>query len=95
MDRLAHRIVAEGLSVRSTEEVVALGGDQDKPRRRAPRAGTRRPQLDDLAGELSDHLETRVRISLGQRRGKVTIDFASVEDLHRITDAMGLKRHQD
>jgi ParB family chromosome partitioning protein len=95
MDRLAHRIVAEGLSVRSTEEVVALGGDQDKPRRRAPRAGTRRPQLDDLAGELSDHLETRVRISLGQRRGKVTIDFASVEDLHRITDAMGLKKHQD
>ena len=95
MDRLAHRIVAEGLSVRSTEEVVALGGDQDKPRRRAPRAGNRRPQLDDLAGELSDHLETRVRISLGQRRGKVTIDFASVEDLHRITDAMGLKKHQD
>jgi ParB family chromosome partitioning protein len=44
---------------------------------------------------LSDHLETRVRISLGQRRGKVTIDFASVEDLHRITDAMGLKKHQD
>ena len=95
MDRLAHRIVAEGLSVRSTEEVVALGGDHDKPRRRAPRAGNRRPQLDDLAGELSDHLETRVRISLGQRRGKVTIDFASVEDLHRITDAMGLKKHQD
>lgn len=92
MERLAQRIVAEGLSVRSVEEVVALGGDEVKPVRRKPRAGGRRPQLDDLAAELSDHLETRVLIALGQRKGKVTIEFASVEDLHRIADAMGLKR---
>jgi ParB family chromosome partitioning protein len=95
MERLAQRVVAEGLSVRSTEEVVALGGDEEKPQRRAPRAGARRPQLDDLAVELSDHLETRVKITLGQRRGKITIDFASVEDLHRIADAMGHKPRQD
>jgi ParB family chromosome partitioning protein len=95
MERLAQRVVAEGLSVRSTEEVVALGGDEEKPQRRAPRAGARRPQLDDLAVELSDHLETRVKITLGQRRGKITIDFASVEDLHRIAHAMGHKPRQD
>ncbi len=90
MERLAQRIVAEGLSVRSVEEIVALGGDEEKPARRRPRPGGRRPQLDDLAAELSDHLETRVLIALGQRKGKVTIEFASVEDLHRIVAAMGL-----
>jgi ParB family chromosome partitioning protein len=94
MERLAQRIVAEGLSVRSVEEIVALGGDEEKPVRRRPRAGGRRPQLDDLAAELSDHLETRVGIALGQRKGKVTIEFASVEDLHRIVDAMGLTRSE-
>lgn len=93
MERLAQRIVAEGLSVRSVEEIVALGGDDEKPVRRRPRPGGRRPQLDDLAAELSDRLETRVRIALGQRKGRVTIEFASVEDLHRIVDAMGFKRH--
>jgi ParB family chromosome partitioning protein len=92
MERLAQRIVAEGLSVRSVEEIVALGGEDEKPSRRRPRAGTRRPQLDDLAAQLSDHLETRVLIALGQRKGKVTIEFASVEDLHRIVDAMGVER---
>jgi ParB family chromosome partitioning protein len=80
--------------VRSVEEIVALGGDEEKPVRRRPRAGGRRPQLDDLAAELSDHLETRVGIALGQRKGKVTIEFASVEDLHRIVDAMGLTRSE-
>ena len=91
MERLAQRIVAEGLSVRSVEEIVTLGGDEEKVTRRRPRAGGRRPQLDDIAAELSDHLETRVLIALGQRKGKLTVEFASVEDLHRITAAMGLK----
>ena len=91
MERLAQRIVAEGLSVRSVEEIVTLGGDPEKVTRKRPRAGGRRPQLDDLAAELSDHLETRVLIALGQRKGKVTVEFASVEDLHRIAAAMGLK----
>lgn len=92
MERLAQRVVAEGLSVRSTEEIVTLGGD-DTPAavRRKPRAGGRRPQLDDLATSLSDRLDTRVGITLGQRRGKVTIEFASVEDLHRILDVMHLR----
>ncbi|MGL5849927.1 MAG: ParB/RepB/Spo0J family partition protein [Phycicoccus sp.] len=94
MERLAQRIVAEGLSVRSVEEVVALGdpASDDTTMRRAPRPGTRRPQLDDLAADLSDRLETRVRIALGQRKGRLTVEFASVDDLNRILDVMQLRR---
>ena len=91
MERLAQRIVAEGLSVRNVEEIVAVGADQGaeaKPRR--PRAGSRHPQLDDLAARLSDRFDTRVNIALGQRKGKLTVEFASVEDLHRIVDLLGV-----
>lgn len=91
MERLAQRIVAEGLSVRSVEEIVSLGVEDEKPAKRRPRAGGRHPQLDDLAANLSDRLETRVGIALGKSKGKVTIDFASVEDLNRILDAMNLR----
>ncbi|MFC7485530.1 ParB/RepB/Spo0J family partition protein [Knoellia sp. CPCC 206453] len=91
MERLAQRIVAEGLSVRSVEEIVSLGVEDEKPAKRRPRAGGRHPQLDDLAASLSDRLETRVGIALGKSKGKVTIDFASVEDLNRILDAMHLR----
>ena len=90
MERLAQRIVAEGLSVRSTEEVVALGGDQDQaatqPRR--PRSGDRHAALDDLAARLSDRFDTRVKIALGQRKGKLTVEFATVEDLNRIVGVL-------
>ena len=90
MERLAQRIVAEGLSVRSVEEIVTLGGDE-APRARKPRAGGRHPQMDDLASRLSDRFDTRVRINLGQRKGKLTVEFASVEDLNRIVDMFGLE----
>jgi len=89
MERLAQRIVAEGLSVRNVEEIVTLGGD-DAPRARKPRAGARHPQLDDLAARLSDRFDTRVRIHLGQRKGRLTVEFASVEDLNRIVDLLGV-----
>jgi len=89
MERLAQRIVAEGLSVRNIEEIVTLGGDA-APRARKPRPGARRPQLDDLAARLSDRFDTRVRITLGQRKGKLTVEFASVEDLNRIVDLLGV-----
>ena len=94
MERLAQRIVAEGLSVRSVEEIVALGVAEAKPALRKPRPGNRRPQLDDLAARLGDHFDTRVTISLGQRKGKITIEFASVEDLHRIVGVVGVNPHQ-
>jgi ParB family chromosome partitioning protein len=86
-DRLAHRIVAEGLSVRAVEEIVTLMGTKSKSRSRArgPRAGKRiSPALDHLASRLSDRFETRVKVDLGQKKGKIVVEFASMEDLERI-----------
>ncbi len=84
MERLAQRIVAEGLSVRAVEEIVALGAAEDRPVRRKPRPGNRRPELDDIAQRLSDRFETRVQIALGKTKGKLSVEFASVDDLNRI-----------
>ncbi|MFE7855006.1 ParB/RepB/Spo0J family partition protein [Streptomyces sp. NPDC101209] len=86
-DRLAHRIVAEGLSVRAVEEIVTLMGSRPQSAQRAkgPRAGGRvSPALTDLATRLSDRFETRVKVDLGQKKGKITVEFASMEDLERI-----------
>ncbi|MFG2882953.1 ParB/RepB/Spo0J family partition protein [Streptomyces sp. NPDC048297] len=89
-DRLAHRIVAEGLSVRAVEEIVNLMGSrpqtsQTPQRAKGPRAGALvSPALSDLATRLSDRFETRVKVDLGQKKGKITVEFASVEDLERI-----------
>ncbi|MEU8568938.1 ParB/RepB/Spo0J family partition protein [Streptomyces pathocidini] len=90
-DRLAHRIVAEGLSVRAIEEIVTLMGSQPSsvPKTKGPRAGTRlSPALNDLASRLSDRFETRVKVDLGQKKGKIVVEFASIEDLERILGSM-------
>lgn len=86
-DRLAHRIVAEGLSVRAVEEIVTLMGSrpQSAPKAKGPRAGARlSPALTDLASRLSDRFETRVKVDLGQKKGKIVVEFASIDDLDRI-----------
>ncbi|WP_327253829.1 ParB/RepB/Spo0J family partition protein [Streptomyces sp. NBC_01244] len=86
-DRLAHRIVAEGLSVRAVEEIVALMGSESPSsvKSKGPRAGARvAPALSELATRLSDRFETRVKVDLGQKKGKITVEFASMEDLERI-----------
>ncbi|MGW6732114.1 ParB/RepB/Spo0J family partition protein [Streptomyces sp. NPDC055013] len=86
-ERLAYRVVAEGLSVRSVEEIVTLMGSrpQKAQRSRGPRAGSvPSPALSDLATRLSDRFETRVKVELGQKKGKITVEFASPEDLERI-----------
>lgn len=89
IERLAQRIVSEGLSVRAVEEIVSLGGDGDAPaRRQRPRAGIRNEALDELASRLSDRFETRVKVDLGKTRGKLTVEFASVQDLNRILGAL-------
>jgi ParB family transcriptional regulator, chromosome partitioning protein len=89
-ERLANRIVAEGLSVRAVEEIVTMGA----PAGPAP-AGPRRtgrppvaPALKDLAAKLSDVFDTRVKVEMGQRKGKITVEFASVDDLERIVRSM-------
>lgn len=86
MLRLAERVVAEGLSVRATEDLAARGLDRATPRRRAAPAPDVR--LDEIASRLSDHLAARVRISVGQRKGRIAIEFATPDDLDRILDAL-------
>jgi ParB family transcriptional regulator, chromosome partitioning protein len=87
-DRLAHRIVAEGLSVRAVEEIVAMGGDQAPQGRRATAKQPTAPGLTALANRLSDAFDTRVKVELGRRKGKIVVEFASLEDLERIVTAM-------
>lgn len=89
MERLAQRIVAEGLSVRATEEIVAMGEEPERPElRRRPRAHAQQGQLDDLAARLADRLDTRVKVVMGARKGRITVDFASLDDLDRILEVL-------
>ncbi len=89
MERLAQRIVAEGLSVRATEEAVQLAGPGERPApRKAAPAGQHKERLDYIAEAFADRLDTSVRIALGARKGKMTIEFASVEDLNRIIEVL-------
>jgi ParB family transcriptional regulator, chromosome partitioning protein len=88
-EQLAHRIVAEGLSVRAVEEIVALGAQAAKaPRQHDARPKPVAPGLRDLADRLSDVFETRVKVELGQRKGKIVVEFASLDDLERIVATM-------
>jgi ParB family transcriptional regulator, chromosome partitioning protein len=88
-EQLADRIVAEGLSVRAVEEIVALGAQAIKaPRQHEPRPKPVAPALKDLADRLSDAFETRVKVELGQRKGKIVVEFASLDDLERIVKTM-------
>ena len=85
IEKLAGRIVSEGLSVRATEEIVATHQGSSKPAR--PKAGKlRSPRLKELADGMSDRLDTRVTIELGKQKGKITIEFATLEDLERINN---------
>jgi ParB family chromosome partitioning protein len=89
MERLAQKIVAEGMSVRATEEAVTLYQNPAATQKNnIPRPGARHERLDYLASSLSDRLDTNVKISLGARKGRVSIEFASVEDLNRIMDVL-------
>jgi ParB family transcriptional regulator, chromosome partitioning protein len=83
-ERLAQRVVAEGLSVRATEELVTLGEREQPatPTKRGPREPSERARV--LAETLTDRLDTRVRVDAGRTRGKIVIEFASEDDLTRI-----------
>jgi len=84
IEQLAQRIINEGLSVRATEEAVALSDDKPKKPAKKARETQRNERLDFLATSLADRLDTNVKIQLGSRKGKVSIEFASVDDLNRI-----------
>jgi ParB family chromosome partitioning protein len=88
-EELAARIVAEGLSVRATEEAVTLAnrgdGKTPTPPRRKP---IQMPGLQDVAERLSGTFDTRVTVSLGKRKGKIVVEFGSVDDLQRIVAMM-------
>ena len=86
MERLADRIVTEGLSVRTTEELVRLGKIKAGPKPRA----RKKPQVSALGESvvtaLQDVYETRVTITEGRKKGKIVIEFAGSDDLQRIAD---------
>ena len=84
IENLANRIVAEGLTVRAVEEIVASGGAKVKGG--SVRSGKIiAPKLKEIADDLSDHLDTRVNVELGKQKGKIVIEFATIEDLERIS----------
>src|SRR5579875_27005 len=88
-EELAARIVAEGLSVRATEEAVTLANRGDAGKPAAPkRKPIQMPGLQDVAERLSSAFDTRVTVSLGKRKGKIVVEFGSVDDLQRIVDLM-------
>jgi ParB family chromosome partitioning protein len=92
-DRLAARVIAEGISVRALEEIIAVGeygGDEPKPKKRSAKPTA--PGLTDLGARLSDRLETRVKVDLGKTKGRITVEFASIPDLERIVDIMDPKQ---
>jgi ParB family chromosome partitioning protein len=84
IENLANRIVAEGLTVRAVEEIVATGGAKVKGG--SVRSGKiLAPKLKEISEQLSDHLDTRVNVELGRQKGKIVIEFATIEDLERIS----------
>ncbi|MEI6216013.1 MAG: ParB/RepB/Spo0J family partition protein [Actinomycetes bacterium] len=84
IEKLANRIVAEGLSVRAVEEIVSNFKPETKSAKFRP-GKIISPRLKEIGGLLSDQLDTRVQIELGQKKGKIVIEFATLEDLERIT----------
>lgn len=86
MARLADKIVNEELSVRAAE---AAASKSPKPVRSKATAGKHRGHLDEIAEKLGDRLNTRVKISLGARKGQIVVDFATIQDLNRILDEIG------
>lgn len=89
-DRLAARVVAEGISVRALEEIVKFGDTEDEPRSRSRTPGRTltAPRLADLADRLSERFDTRVKVDLGKSKGKITVEFATIDDLERIVGLM-------
>jgi ParB family transcriptional regulator, chromosome partitioning protein len=92
-EELAARIVAEGLSVRATEEAVTLANSAGPATPTAPRRKPiHMPGLQDVAERLSSAFDTRVTVALGKRKGKIVVEFGSVDDLQRIVELMSASK---
>jgi ParB family chromosome partitioning protein len=92
IEELAKRIIAEGLSVRTTEEIVAIGGSRSGKKERKKSSGKLiNPALNEIADKLSDKLDTRVKIDIGRKKGVIHIEFASIQDLQRIVNVINEK----
>ncbi|MEU6560098.1 ParB/RepB/Spo0J family partition protein [Nocardia nova] len=89
-ERLAERIVAEGLSVRATEEAVTLANryPEDEPKPSPKRKQIYAPGLDKVAERLANSFDTRVTVSMGKKKGRIVVEFGSVDDLERIVGLM-------
>ena len=83
IDRLAKRIVAEGLSVRAVEEIIAATSPKAASKTKKKSGGTS-PEVNEIAEELGDHLDTRVKIKGGKTKGEISIEFSGYADLARI-----------
>ena len=93
-EELAARIIAEGMSVRATEEAVTLANRDGNTAPPAPRRKPiQMPGLQDVAERLSSAFDTRVTVSLGKRKGKIVVEFGSVDDLQRIVEIMSAEEH--
>ncbi len=91
MSAMAEKAINEGLSVRNIEELVAIA----KPERKGKvKVGGRQDSLKSLAEQIGDRLSTKVKISLGTAKGVMAIEFASIADLNRILDELGIEREQ-
>jgi ParB family transcriptional regulator, chromosome partitioning protein len=86
-DALATRIVAEGMSVRATEEAVAMAAAERPTAKRRVR-NISAPGVEELGSRLSDRFETKVKIQIGRAKGRIVVEFGSVDDLQRIIGVM-------
>jgi ParB family chromosome partitioning protein len=94
-EELAARIVAEGMSVRAAEEAVMLAKNSTKSKsKHAKRKIIPTPELQELADRLSDNFDTRVKVEMGQRKGRIVVEFGSTDDLNRIVSLLSSKAGQ-
>jgi ParB family chromosome partitioning protein len=88
IEKLAARIVSEGLSVRATEEIISSGAPKGQSTKKPKQTKSATPELQEIAERIGDALDTRVSIQGSAKKGTIVIEFAGAEDLKRITKAL-------
>jgi ParB family chromosome partitioning protein len=88
IEKLATRIVTEGLSVRATEEIISSGAPKGQSTKKPKQTKSASPELQEIAERIGDALDTRVSIQGSAKKGTIVIEFAGAEDLKRITKAL-------